>query len=231
MEEENDIIKFLSGDMDPTDRVAFLQRLKTDAKLKREVEHSRRIKNITDEKTRAFSGKVRQVIHKNRKNNSSRILWVAASVAALMVALVYVWPTTPTPLPQLANEYLAPYPDIVASRSTEVVIVNLTAYNQGQYELAAQVLKKQWEDNQMPLVGLYLVVSYLHLDKPSEALQVLAQASAKESAFGEDMRWYKSLALMKANKREEAEQILQAMVQTNTSYAEQAQEILETMGD
>lgn len=227
MEEEEEIRDYISGFMTEPDKRAFEKRIELDTVLKKQVEHSRRIKHITDEDKKVFSNNVLTVIRKNRRKKTNNIFFVAASVSILLSMMAwYSWLQPSTPLPQLVDSYLEPFPDIVTVRSNKSALMDLSAYRAGDYEQAAQVLQKHFEVHEDSLSGLYLGVSYLLINQPTEAHAILSRIDREDLLFKADLTWYLGLSLIKIKRKEEAQVLLKELIRNKTSYASKASKLL-----
>ncbi|MEO1253329.1 MAG: hypothetical protein AAFY41_00400 [Bacteroidota bacterium] len=228
MKEEEIILRFIKGEMDPSEREAFEKRTMQDADLRESVEQSQHMLNILDKETVDFSNKVRNVIESKRKKKTPATLLIAASVSVILtISLYLLFSTTPT-LEEKAQAYLDPYPDIVTSRS-DASSIDLTRYNNGEYQLAIESLNKDFNENKEPIVGLYLGVSYLLIDDSNSALLIFGSVPYEGTIYQSDFIWYRSLALINLNRYPEAEKELKKLAKDSRFYAERAIELLDDL--
>lgn len=227
MRTEEDILRFITDKMEPAERADFAVRMESDNELKQAVEHSRRIRRITDQDVAAFSENVREVIASNRKNKKPPYMWIAASFSILVLTSVFYLLLTGSPGSDLlASDYLEPFPDIVTQRSEAHPEIDLQAYNQANYQEAINVLREQYNAEKDPLTALYLIVSLLYDDQAENALGVISEIDINTSLLKEDILWYKSLTLIKLNRSREAREVLKTLMETQSSYSTKSAQLL-----
>lgn len=229
MKEEEDILRFINGQMEMSEHTAFEEKIEQDPALRESVYHSQRLRNILDKDTQSFAANIRSVINSNKKEGSYKLLWIAASIAIFIgISFSYVL-LKPGSSQELVATYLEPYPDIITSRSEEGSPLDLKEYNKGNYAAAIESLERSEVSGQKPLVALYLGVSYLHTKKVAEAYKVLSQADVEQTIFYEDFLWYEGLALIAMNRENEARSKLQMLIDKQSSYSTKASEILDDL--
>ncbi len=224
MSEEEKILRYINDEMDPMERSEFQSLIESDDKLYKAVEHSRNIKNALLQDNVDFSQQVRSVIVKNRKSKPS-YLWVAASITILLAASIYLLLPENNSAQDLAISYLEPYPDVITSRSEESAL-NLTLYNKGEYGKAVDYLKEIYASKKEVSVALYLAVSYLHIQEPQEALNVLMETPSESTIYNFDFIWYKSLSYLMLDDAESARKGFVLLKEGSNSYSLKAAEIL-----
>ncbi|MEM9339210.1 MAG: hypothetical protein AAGA66_10815 [Bacteroidota bacterium] len=225
MEEEEEIVRFINGQMGEEERRVFNAKLSTDANLQEQVAQSRRIRNVVDQETVAFEDTVRAVIEKNRRRKAVSPFWLAACIVAMLLvgSLYYVLrPTSPV---LLAEQYLEPYPDVLTSRSAESSI-DLTFYNKGDYRRTIALLQPLFNASKEPVTGLYLGVSYLMQGSAEEALTIFQQVDTKGTVLEKDFLWYQSLALIKLRQFDAAMEKLEILKKDSTYYSKKASNLL-----
>lgn len=230
MRTEEDILRFISDQMDPSERISFQADLDDDSELRKSVEHSRRIKKNIDQKTISFSRDVRNVIEANRKSQKKPFFLIAASFSLLVSASVlYYFLSSSNETESLTFAYLQPFPDVVTNRSKEGSSINLLSYNIGNYTSAIDELSAQFELAHDPLTGLYLGTSYLLSDQAEKAMEIFERIEGKEAQLTEDIQWYKSLAMIKLNQIKKAKESLKSLIESQSSYSEKASQLLEDL--
>lgn len=227
MEEEN-IYRFLTDKMDQEERNAFLLEIESNRELKQSVEHSRRIRNVVAKDTIKFGQDVRAVIDLN-KGNPYKSLWITATMGLVFISAIYYLFFIQTSTDNLVEKYLEPFPDIVASRSDAGLVLDLSAYNQGNYPDASSALQKQYDFHKEPLTALYLGVSYLLSNQEEKALTIFEETDLENTLLKEDFFWYKSLSLIKLNKEVEAKILLRTLKNSQTTYSSKSSRLLEDL--
>lgn len=224
MSEEEKILRYLNGEMDPKERSAFQLLIHSNEELRKSVEHSRHIKNTLLEENVAFSKLVYDVIKENRKPKI-KYLQIAAAVTILLSFSIYFLLPSSKYGSELAMAYLEPYPDVLTSRSGDMKI-DLSAYNNGDYEIAERQLESIHALKNEPITALYLAVVYLYNEKAVEALTILENFQDDGTIYEEDLYWYKGLALIMVGRTDEAKTILISLEASGSSYQFKCKEIL-----
>ena len=165
------------------------------------------------------------------------LLTVAASFLLLVYVGILFLNPTPSSL-QLAESYLIqPFPG-AENRSGEGDILELrlaanAAYDAGDFEKSA-TLRAQLNASDQATVDdpFYLGLSQLYQVPPKleEAIsQFQSITDIKEHKWNDEANWYLALTLIKANKTQDAKEVLQAIVSDDGWNSSKATALLESM--
>jgi len=207
---EEEIYRYLRGDMNKEALQAFEERLATDEALQIEVQHSRQLLRVLSEDRLDFRNKLAAVVEQKRKPAQKPVRFLVAAVLALLLlsTIAYFTLQTGPDAQALAISYTEPYPDVLTSRDSAAMVIPLQAYNLGDYEAAIAALQPVWEVDKDAFAGMYLGVSYLMRNDPNQAAAILNDVVAQGTAVAVDASWYQALALIAANRAAEARPIL-----------------------
>lgn len=232
---------YLDGKLSDTERLAFEERVRSEAELRAQVEEMKLIRE-------GIVWASRKEVLKSLKELEATLpeveapvipLWrntwlqVAAGISLLAVCAYLLWPRTQEPA-QLFAEYFEPYPNIIMPTVRGVVENDSTvkaqafrAYDQQDYAQAIQLFEKL--STQDEAVLLYLGNSYLASGQPEKALVLFEKVLNDYDVFDEQAEWYVAVSYLKLEEREKAKVALQKVVARESSYKSKAQLILEKL--
>lgn len=244
------IDRYLCGQLDHTERAAFQQRCEDDPSFAAEVK-----RQVIAEATARRAAREQRVAHFNAIYDQSaasasrgivRQMWpyAVAVAAALALLLLLLWPQPQTPQSLYLAYQPSPQPASFykGERTGSDLILALEAYNQADYQTAIDHLQQQLSDSvvQRPnTLHYYLGLSYLFaFDQAAEAdrspdASYLPQAIRAfqrveiGSAFGQQAQWQLALTYLRANRSEEARQVLRSIAEQQGHFKQAtAQEML-----
>lgn len=162
-------------------------------------------------------------------------LAVAASFVLLLLAGYWYIASQQTPT-DLYYAHYQPYPNIInplersGAAPTDPMARAMLAYEQANYDVAISLFEQQAEQL-TPAYKFYLALSLLEVGESSRTVALLEEvaASENESLFLPAL-WYRGLAHLKANRTDEAREVLnQLLEQDDSTYHPRAMEILEQL--
>lgn len=136
-----------------------------------------------------------------------------------------------SPEDRLVHTYLSPMENVIFTKDSREVFdqlrLGMDAYDKRNYEEAIPSLKWYFDQSADPNGALFLGVSYLMTDEPTNAIPLLRFAATRlEGILTEPAQWYLALALLKQHNYEEAIPLLQTL-RTGSLYHTPSAEILE----
>jgi len=244
------IDRYLQGQLDHAERAAFHQRCEADPEFAAEVKRQVIAEAIARREARAQRFAHFNAIYDQEAqagpSGTIRRLWpyAAAMAAAVALLILLFWPQTKTPQSLYFAYQEAPQPasfykgESKAPAHTDA----LEAYNQADYAQAISLLQQQLADStaERPnTLRYYLGLSYLFaFDRATEtdsspdasylprAIQAFQQVEAG-SAFGQQAQWQLALTYLRANRGEEARQLLRNIAEHEGHFKQAtAQEML-----
>ncbi len=239
---EEQIDKYLQGQLSAEERVAFEARCKAEPALTAALvdfvtaEHAARryarqarfdaLNGVYDELAAAGKTTVRTL-------NLRTYVMVAAAAVAVLAAVFVGYQQLQTPTPEgLYAEYVTPFPlSFQRGASTDTLNQLSEVYYQGDYEkaitLTQDLLTDSTAENRNKLY-MCLGMSLLLKDQATEAVAAFQQV-APVSSFIENAQWYTALAYLKANDIESAKPLFEEMASSDHYKRQAAAEILENL--
>jgi hypothetical protein len=221
---------YVSGDMNESARKAFLGETSRDTEAQEELAFSKSLSRALKNRDMvAASVIISQIVAEEGfpppsppaaaiPSNRKWMLGLGA-VALLTIAswLSYQWAAQigffQTDAQALAASTLRPLENVLYLPTQGAGLADLelgmSAYDEGKYEMAAKSLATYLSKRNEPSVQVYLGVSLLFNDSPSEAVRPLADATmSPEPPIQEAACWYLALAYLAQDKPEAARQAL-----------------------
>lgn len=234
------IDRFLRGQLDHTERVAFQERCESDpefaAEVKRHVMAEATARRAAREQRRAHFNAIYDQEATPSRGVVRRMWPYAVAVAAAVALLLLVfWPSSQTSQALYLAYQEAPQPASFykGEPTGSDLTLALEAYNQADYQTAIDRLEQQLSDSVVRrpnTLHFYLGLSYLFAfdqaanTDPSpdasylpQAIQALQQVEAG-SAYGQQAQWQLALAYLRANRSEEARRLLRNIVDHQGHY-------------
>lgn len=163
---------------------------------------------------------------------------VAATVLLLVGVSVYIFQDKKTPEQQLFATYFSPrvHPDApMRGESTasleETEMKAMYAYEAEDFKKSVnyyEVLVNEYPKSSKH--ALFLSISYLGVNNPQKAINVLSRLNNVDESYKTDIAWYLALAYLKNNERNAARIILEKLALEDSFYSESAREILNALG-
>jgi tetratricopeptide (TPR) repeat protein len=168
-------------------------------------------------------------------NNKEKLPWlvaVAASIALLIVAGIYIYLSRPSyhSTTELYTAfYEAPEEDSYSmargKESDNQMEIAFAYYHAGEYEKAASTFSQIYEKYQIDTALFYLAISQLELQQWEAMTQSFEHYREKYGTYGEASIWYEGMANLKMGRREEATKLLSAL-KSSSEYGKDARKIL-----
>ena len=248
---DDDLERYLLGEMNEQERQAFEQQLSTDTALTDALElHQDTLEGIRLDSSQALKKQLQEVevgltgagkaqVTEDKKINRRPLLtWLAVAASLLMVVLLgYLFLPYASSPEEMYVAYYQPYPNVInpAQRSTEVqeetVLARaMRAYDNQQY-VQALALFEQGGALPDPGYTFYYAASYLELNQPQKAIPLFERVAQDQgSLFYEPALWYLALAHLKAENPEAAIPYLETLSVSEGDYVQEARELLDELG-
>ena len=233
---------FLLDRLSEQDRIAFLDKIKSDKDLKEEVEIRKamieQVETMGDLKLKEKILGIQKKVEGTKKNIvRRRFLVVLSTVAAavLLLFLAYQWFDPKVDSQELYAQYYQAYELPFGSRSASEdkrIVEAGGLYQNGEYAKALPLLQNlETQGLGDDRITLAIAICQLEMNDNESAVATLRQASAKRGFLYKDQaKWYMALALLKFDQMEECSRILQSIADDHTAHFNQeAIELLETL--
>lgn len=236
-EARNEMIQaYLEGNMSEKERVEFETAMDQDPDLKAEVSDLRLIeKDLNAHRIGEFQTQLTSWEDEYKQALETppsgfqlrRYLSIAATLTILAVAAIYFM--KPAGTDEIYDTYYSPYADVLSTRGeaeSQLLSEGMASYNAENYAVAAEKLGQFVESTSDPLAFLYLGISYLELDQPALAVDMLQRAE-NVSYTAHQAKWYLGLSFLKLDNIEVAKSYFTWISENSNHYkSTQASEIL-----
>lgn len=155
------------------------------------------------------------------------IIAVASGLAIAIMFLPQLFQSTSSE--GLYSSYYEPYPMVLNQRGAENTEVDdaIIAYNNGQYAEASVLFKNLFDQTGEAVYLLYHGSAEQALGNLAQAIEVYDQVvNLQDERLTEQAGWYKVLALIKLDKKKDANELIKAFKESHYKYRE-AQRILD----
>ncbi|MBK7872377.1 MAG: tetratricopeptide repeat protein [Saprospiraceae bacterium] len=233
------IDRYLSGEMDASEKQAFDAEVAANPQLAEELALQRdmntflrgkdrrdalqnQLKNIGGDyfKTVEESAKIVQMPRR-------RLRWMIAASAAAVIVTLIVWQFLFSP--SLYDQYATYAPLALAEKSATTITdwsQTESAFNSGDYRTAeAQLTQYLTENPNDQLARLYLGICKMELNQLAEAQQIFQSFEDADASIKDYADWYLALSYLKAKDEESCRRILQRITPASSLY-EQANSLL-----
>ncbi len=106
----------------------------------------------------------------------------------------------------------------------------LVDYNQSKYNAAIKNFEASINNKQKATSSKYYIgMSYFNLNKHNKAISYFDKVIGTSSTLADDAMWYKSLALINKGQKNKAKDLLQAIIDINSSFKTKAQKKLNSL--
>lgn len=167
--------------------------------------------------------------YKRRRQNTS-YLKVAASIILLATLGYFIYNATlqSADTTVLFDKYYEVYPNVVApvSRDAETSDNTFTAYEKGNYQEVIDELVTV--ENPTDTTNFYLGQAHLALGNYMPAIKTFDQIKST-SGFYDQALWYSALANLKINNMDRCKHILQQLIDTESSYQQKAEVLINAL--
>jgi predicted negative regulator of RcsB-dependent stress response len=221
------ISRYLSGEMDDTERSEFEHSLSLNASLKDEVELQKKLTHLLEIDAREkLRNKIQSISDGSSSSNSStwkRSIAAIVIIGLLAVPAYFFFQGSSIDAPVLAEEYFEPYPDRITTMGADLTTLNnaMEFYNGKDYLSAIPLLEKISTDSSSALVSLYLSISYIEDQQAAKAISCLNEAlqnTEVDSELTPTLKWYLILANLSDDKETEAKKLLVEYLKANHAY-------------
>ena len=239
------IDRYFENSLSPKEQQLFNDLLQNNSEFKTELEFQKDLKKIISQKQQEDL-KSTLIEIESRSQKSSRLMlipkkWMIAASLLILTSLG-IWGIQSTYFPSneaIYANYFEP------SRNTVQPIVRgenlntieyraFVAYEAQNYHKAINLFNSVQSPNKA-YINFYIGISYLALNKPEEAIEVLKPISkqttleGKQKDFNKRAQWYLALAYVKINDEQNAMSELKEIINDPTENArkEAAQEVLD----
>ena len=154
-------------------------------------------------------------------------LLAAASISILLIAFLFYGNKSND---EIFESYYQRYPNIISpTERSENNIDKENAYqfyDQGDFKNAALAFEK--ESNKNVAAYFYLGMSYIEISNFDAAINTLnIVINGNDERFINPAKWYKALSLLKTGNKNLANEVLNNLLNSDSSYANKAREILD----
>lgn len=255
IEKQDKIDRYLRGEMQTAEAKAFEKSLSEDEELRMAYEETLLLAEtieavaIDEDTKRSFeaaSEEELKALLKEKKNSRRfmiRTLWMAAAILVAVVVMEIVRMPMPGSPEGIYYTYFEPYPveEMATSRGADTSSASLneelqpafSEYKKRNYveALAAFQSLEESTANEYSGVTLYKAICQMKLNRYADAIQSmqLLVADGESNPYYQPACWYLSLAYLKNHQQENAETLLQQIIQEGGFYAEKAREVLKRL--
>ncbi len=219
-QEDQELIDgFLNGQLDEASHLSFLERIQKEATFREKVEHMRLLS--TGIKEEALKEEMNKFHASLSSGTSLKVRWMqskwmriaAAAVIVFGVCVVFIVSGQSKQEKLFARFYKADPGLMTTMSASENYDFNraMVDYKSGNFEAALQGWLKLRQSSSSDTLDYFIGSAYLASGANEEAIKYFDQALKNgETVFYDDALWYKSLALVKANRVAEAAIILKS---------------------
>jgi tetratricopeptide (TPR) repeat protein len=207
----NDIARYAEGDMTADERSAFEAALASDETLQRQLNLYREVHGSlqqhfgADEQRAQLQGTLHSLrgdfykgaSHPGKLVTMKRWLVGAVAVAAVLIAVVFVWQFMQPDLFEKYSEITMVAP-VERGEGTDPLQLAVTAFNTKDYTAASYHLAQaRLNDTTNSFVNFYYGISLLQTNQITEAREIFDQLWGGQSAFKFDAAFYQALTYLK----------------------------------
>lgn len=258
IDKQEQIDRFLSGEMDKEEKTAFEQQMENDQELREEVELSRHIihafryegeqkaidaiRSIPEDALEKLTASLGT---KGKKKKHSLIIWMSVAAAAAVVCILLYIETRPqyTTYDLYARYYATqPYETYPSRGGDELTIEEKKKiqqarklYEQKEYAQALaiynQLLTGKPDPKSLPEeIHFYTAISRFETGDPDGAIEELTRlASSAQSDFQDEALWNLAFIYLKDNQRGKAKDCLQQLIEKDNDYTDKAKDIMDLL--
>jgi len=235
------ILKYLSDELGPDEKRAFEGDLTTNAELKKEFEDvSAAYELIRDQLQKRDELSFRQKLLEAMDHEpppsaipskGSRPLWYMLLALAATLAILLVIFIQPPENQKIIKKYFFPENDPVLLAYLQdtrgVQEAGILFYRNGRYDEAMKNLEPAMaEDPDNRVLILYFLLSAMELDREAEAIDPVLELDLELAQPAEQaLAWYMALALVKSDRRDEALQMIDLLLEVPGPYLSPAEKL------
>ncbi len=165
--------------------------------------------------------------------------WYVAASVLLLVTATWLFLDKPDRLTtnELFTNYMEPYPNIITPKVRGNIATEhrmqkaMELYDRQEYGEAANLMESVYSEEPNDSVAFYLAISYLMINKPSEAIGLLDERTwADESGFSSTViQWYAGMAYLQQGEQEKALQRFSQVANSGNSLSGVASKLLKSL--
>lgn len=167
----------------------------------------------------------------------SRKWWVgiAASVLIIFTVGVLYLSNGSKSMDELYADNFGHYPNLVETITRGELDIEsqrkmaFMAYENQDYEQAALLLSTLPDEEKDSSILLYMGISYMFIDKDTEAIQSLEAGLQSGGEYQDQIKWYLGLSYLKVENKEKAIALFEEISASEYSKKEEAKAILESL--
>lgn len=255
IEKQDKIDRYLHGEMQMAEAKAFEKNLSEDEELRMAYEETLLLADTIeavaiDEETKksfeAVSEEELKALLKEKKNGRRFLLqtfWMAAAILIAVVVMEFIRMPVSGSMDNVYDTYFETYPveEVAPSRGTDILSDSLneqlclafSQYSKKNYAEALAAFQSQEKTavNEHIGINLFKAICMMKLERYTDAIQSLQSliADGESNPYYQPACWYLSLAYLKNHQQENAESLLQQIIQEGGFYAEKAREVLKRL--
>lgn len=228
---------YFNGTLTESQLVHFRDKMQNDASFRRDVSQYEYI--FGNRLKKGEKGDVLEYHFHRKKSNLPKLI-KRASLYILPLVLIVLVVVNYSSKPKIENseqlflEYFEPYPNIInpTTRSSELdstvsLHVALRDYELGDYELVIEKLSQLGADDQYrDEILFYKAMSLMAMNNSRDAVHNLRTMSL-QSPLENQRKWYLALAYLHLEELEEAVEVLNEIIESQSYYLIYAQELLD----
>jgi predicted Zn-dependent protease len=239
----NDIARYVEGDMTADERSAFETNLASDAALRQQLALYQEVNASLQQNFRADEQR-QQLQHTMQSLRGEffgaasqpakvipfkRYLRAAVAVAAILIAVVFVWQPWKPSLFNKFSETSMVAPAERGNNASSLLQQAVTAFNKKEYAAAETLLQQVKEhDTANSYVNFYYGVALLKNGRVAEARRIFEQLYAGQSAFKFEAAFFQALGYL-AEKNNAASKEWLHKIPADAANYDKAQELLQEL--
>lgn len=237
MKQQELLEKYLAGTLNKEDTNEFNALRESDQDFDAEVTFHEDISEVIreEERVRLKSILTQKDSPKTSRSKSLLVVVLVGVLIGLFLAGIYIYQNRQQEdSPELIYaSYFEPYPNtyrpVSRNATNSIETQGFTAYENGNYELAAQKFEEVLIENDDSAIIFYLGMSYAANGRHSLAIENLERLRSIDFAYSTEVYWYLGLYYLRQNDLEKASLNFQEYIDSasDKDQIQRAQEILE----
>ncbi len=237
MDKQELLNKYLSSQLNSDETAAFNELKATDPEFSKEVSfHDDLAKVIQEEERQRLKTLLsKRKLEKEPKNNVVKIILLFIIAIVLITIFIYRFEKSQKSPEGIYASYFEPYPNtyrpVVRNSLNNAEIQGFTAYENGNYALAAEKFEESLKENKDYSVLFYLGICYGTIDNIPLAIQNLENAKKADLPYLEELHWYLGLFYLKQQRNNLAIENFQQFIELSKDQEkiQETKEILKTI--
>jgi tetratricopeptide (TPR) repeat protein len=239
----NDIARYAEGEMNADERSAFETALSSNESLQQQLALYREVHTALQQQVSADAQRdqlqqtmqslLGEFFHADAKRGKvismKRYLLGAAAVAAILIAVIMMWPPDNAALYSRFSETSMPPGSERGVAADTTMTRAIEAFNKKEYAAAVVLLQQvKQQDSTDNFVNFYYGVALLQTGRLPEARAIFNRLYAGQSAFVFEAAWYQALGYLKEGNEALCREWLQKIPADVPEY-KKAQELLKKL--